>query len=78
VFVSNIDRGNRKPFSNDRILKIAGCLNVDATPLMKAAAASVDLSSTTSKSAAVYLWPLRVPVSPLLIAVVALQILRML
>ena len=37
VFVSDVERSNRKPFANDRILKIAAYLNVDPTPLMEVA-----------------------------------------
>lgn len=37
VFVSDVERGNRKPFSNDRIVKIAAFLNEDPTPLIEAA-----------------------------------------
>jgi transcriptional regulator with XRE-family HTH domain len=37
VFVSDVERGNREPFTNDRIVKIAAYLNVDPTPLMEAA-----------------------------------------
>jgi hypothetical protein len=37
VFVSDVERSNRKPFANDRILKIAAFLEIDPTPLIEAA-----------------------------------------
>lgn len=37
VYVSDVERGNRRPFSNERILKIAGFLNADPAPLIAAA-----------------------------------------
>lgn len=37
VFVSDVERGNRKPFANDRIIRIAAFLNKDPMPLMEAA-----------------------------------------
>ena len=37
VFLSDVERGNRKPLSNERILKITGFLNGDPVPLMEAA-----------------------------------------
>ena len=38
VYVSDVERGNRKPLSNDRILKAARFLHTDSEPLMLAAA----------------------------------------
>ena len=37
VYVSDVERGNRRPFSNERILKIAGFLKADPGPLIAAA-----------------------------------------
>ena len=37
VYVSDIERGNRRPFSNERILKIAKFLKTDPAPLISAA-----------------------------------------
>jgi transcriptional regulator with XRE-family HTH domain len=37
VYLSDVERGNRKPFTRERILKIAGFLEVDASDLLKAA-----------------------------------------
>jgi transcriptional regulator with XRE-family HTH domain len=37
VFLSDVERGNRKPLSNERIFKIAQFLNEDPLPLMEAA-----------------------------------------
>src|SRR6185369_7080777 len=37
VFLSDVERGNRKPLSNERILKITGFLDSDPAPLMEAA-----------------------------------------
>lgn len=37
VYVSDVERGNRKPFSNERILSIAQFLNADSIPLIEAA-----------------------------------------
>jgi transcriptional regulator with XRE-family HTH domain len=37
VFVSDVERGNRKPLSKERILKIAAFLDQDPDPLMEAA-----------------------------------------
>ena len=37
VYVSDIERGNRRPFSNERILKIAKFLKTDPAPLIGAA-----------------------------------------
>ena len=37
VYVSDVERGNRRPFSNERILKIAGFLKADPAPLIDAA-----------------------------------------
>lgn len=37
VYVSDVERGNRRPFSNERILKIASFLDADPAPLITAA-----------------------------------------
>ena len=37
VYVSDVERGNRRPFSNERILKIARFVTADPTPLIGAA-----------------------------------------
>lgn len=37
VYVSDVERGNRKPFSKDRILKVAKFLGIDPAPLLQAA-----------------------------------------
>ncbi len=37
VYVSDVERGNRRPFSNERILKIAEFVNADPAPLIAAA-----------------------------------------
>ena len=37
VYVSDIERGNRRPFSNERILKIAKFVKADPIPLIAAA-----------------------------------------
>ena len=37
VYVSDVERGNRRPFSNERILKIAEFLDTDPAPLIAAA-----------------------------------------
>jgi transcriptional regulator with XRE-family HTH domain len=37
VFLSDVERGNRKPLNNDRILKIARFLEGNPLPLMEAA-----------------------------------------
>lgn len=37
VFISDVERGNRKPFSNERILRIAEFLCLPPAPLMEAA-----------------------------------------
>ena len=39
VYVSDIERGNRRPFSIERILKIANFVKADPTPLITAACA---------------------------------------
>lgn len=39
VYVSDVERGNRRPFNNERILKIAKFVNADPTPLIVAATA---------------------------------------
>ncbi len=39
VYVSDVERGNRRPFSNERILKIAKFVETDPDPLIAAAAA---------------------------------------
>jgi transcriptional regulator with XRE-family HTH domain len=37
VYLSDVERGNRKPLSRERILKVAAFLEVDAAELMEAA-----------------------------------------
>lgn len=37
VYVSDVERGNRRPFNNERILKIANFLKADPVPLISAA-----------------------------------------
>lgn len=37
VYVSDVERGNRRPFSNDRILTVARYLQTDPAPLIAAA-----------------------------------------
>lgn len=37
VYVSDVERSNRRPFSNERILKVAKFLKVDPEPLIAAA-----------------------------------------
>ena len=37
VYVSDVERGNRRPFSNDRILKVAKLLKANPAPLIAAA-----------------------------------------
>jgi transcriptional regulator with XRE-family HTH domain len=37
VYVSDVERGNRRPLDNDRIIKVARFLKTDATPLIAAA-----------------------------------------
>ena len=37
VYVSDVERGNRRPFSNERILKIARFVKTDPAPLIAAA-----------------------------------------
>jgi len=37
VYVSDVERGNRKPFSNERIIRIASFLGEDPAPLIEAA-----------------------------------------
>jgi transcriptional regulator with XRE-family HTH domain len=37
VYLSDVERGNRKPFTRERILKISKFLDQDATGLLKAA-----------------------------------------
>ena len=37
VYVSDVERGNRRPFNNERILKVAELLEADPAPLIKAA-----------------------------------------
>ena len=37
VYVSDVERGNRRPFGNERILKIADYLKTDPVPLISAA-----------------------------------------
>lgn len=36
VYLSDVERGNRKPFSRDRVLKIAAFLGVESDELIKA------------------------------------------
>lgn len=38
VYVSDVERGQRRPFGNERIVRIAELLQVDPTPLLTAAA----------------------------------------
>ena len=38
VYVSDVERGNRRPFGNARIVKVAGLLGADPVPLIAAAA----------------------------------------
>ena len=37
VYVSDVERGNRRPFNNDRILRVARLLQTDAASLIAAA-----------------------------------------
>lgn len=37
VYVSDVERSNRRPFTNDRIIKLAKFLKADAAPLIAAA-----------------------------------------
>ena len=37
VYVSDVERGNRRPFGNERILKIAKFIQADPAPLIAAA-----------------------------------------
>ena len=37
VYVSDVERGNRRPFGNDRILRVTNYLKTDAAPLIAAA-----------------------------------------
>lgn len=37
VFLSDVERGNRRPLSNERIVKIAAFLDQDPSPLIEAA-----------------------------------------
>ena len=37
VYVSDVERGNRRPFSNERILKVAKFVKTDPAPLIAAA-----------------------------------------
>ena len=37
VYLSDVERGNRRPFSNERILTVASFLNTDPAPLIAAA-----------------------------------------
>ena len=37
VYVSDVERGNRRPFSNERIINIARLINTDPAPLIAAA-----------------------------------------
>ncbi len=36
VYISDVERGNRRPFTNERILEIARYLKTDAAPLIAA------------------------------------------
>ena len=38
VYVSDVERGNRRPLSNERILRVADFLDTDPTPLIDMAA----------------------------------------
>jgi transcriptional regulator with XRE-family HTH domain len=38
VYVSDVERGNRRPLSNERILRVADFLDADPTPLIDMAA----------------------------------------
>jgi len=38
VFISDVERGNRAPFTSDKILKVAELLEVDPEPLLQVAA----------------------------------------
>jgi transcriptional regulator with XRE-family HTH domain len=38
VFISDVERGNRAPFTSEKILKVAELLDVDPEPLLQAAA----------------------------------------
>ena len=37
VYVSDVERGNRRPFTNERILQVAEFVNTDPAPLIAAA-----------------------------------------
>ncbi len=37
VYVSDVERGNRRPFSNERIIRVASFLDTDPAPLIAAA-----------------------------------------
>ena len=37
VYVSDVERGNRRPFSNERILRVSRLLKADPAPLIAAA-----------------------------------------
>lgn len=37
VYVSDVERGNRRPLNNESIIKVAKFLKIDAAPLIKAA-----------------------------------------
>ena len=37
VYVSDVERGNRRPFNNERIIKVASFLEADPAPLISAA-----------------------------------------
>ena len=37
VYVSDVERGNRRPLNNDSIIKVAKFLKTDAAPLIRAA-----------------------------------------
>ncbi len=58
VYVSDVERGNRRPFGNERILRLAKFLNVDSAPLIAAAdiekgVIEYDISSAKPLEAAV-------------------------
>ena len=37
VYISDVERGNRRPFSNERIIRIAKFFKTDSAPLIAAA-----------------------------------------
>ena len=55
VFISDVERGNRAPFTSDKILKVAELLDVDPEPFLQAAAetrGSFELDATQVSSKA--------------------------